>query len=243
MRSFLTLLVSLFFVNMAFAQELTTAELLERSMAFHDPDSKWEKCRFTLVVDMEIPGRPVRSSQIVIDNEKGTFDLSVVQRGSLLQWSLDGLDSAEMRLNFREPTPEMADSLSLTAERARRWRDYYGYLYGLPMKLTDSGTNIQEGVIQTTFMNKEVLALKVTYGEAVGSDVWYSYFSPDTYAMVGYRFYHDEAKNDGEYIVLDGMTIHNGMRIPKDRTWYTNAEDRLLGTDMLIGMEVKRYWD
>lgn len=242
MRPFFTLLFCLLFSSLAIAQELTPTELLERSMAFHDPDGTWEKTRFTLVVDMDIPGRPVRSSEIVINNEKGTFDLSVVQSGKLLQWSLDALDSAEMKVNFRAPTPGEVDSLSLTADRARRWRNYYCYLYGLPMKLTDEGTNIQDGVIETTFMNKDVLALKVTYDEKVGSDVWYFYFSPDTYAMVGYRFYHDEAKNDGEYIVLDGMSIHNGMRIPKDRTWYTNADDRLLGTDMLVSMEVKRYY-
>ena len=242
MRPFLTLLICLLFSSLTIAQELTPTQLLERSMAFHDPDSKWTKSQFTLVVDMEIPGRPVRSSEIVINNEKGTFDLSVVQSGNLLQWSLDGLDSAEMKVNFRTPTAAEADSLSLTADRARRWRNYYCYLYGLPMKLTDNGTNIQDGVMQTTFMGKDVLALKVTYDEAVGSDVWYFYFSPDTYAMVGYRFYHDEAKNDGEYIVLDGMSIHNGLRIPKDRTWYTNAEDKLLGTDMLVSMEVKRYY-
>jgi len=223
------------------AQELTADQLLERSMAFHDPDGKWEKSRFTLVVDMQVPGRPVRSSEIVIDNEKGTFDLNVVQGGNLLQYSIDGQDSAEMKLNFREPTPAEADSLRLNADRARFMRNYYCYLYGLPMKLTDNGTNVEDQVITTTFNGDQVLALKVTYDEQVGSDVWYFYFSPDTYAMVGYRFYHDEAKNDGEYILLEGMSIHNGLRIPKDRAWYTNAEDKLLGTDYLVSMEVEKY--
>lgn len=242
MRLLTFLFFSCFTVSLAVAQELTADELLKRSMAFHDPDGKWEKCKFTLVVDMQIPGRPTRSSEIVINNEKGTFDLNVVQGGNLMQWSLDALDSAEMRFNFREPTVAQADSMRLNAERARFMRNYYCFLYGLPMKLTDPGANIAEGVISTTFNGNEVLALKVTYDEEVGKDTWYFYFNPNTYALTGYRFYHDETKNDGEYILLEGMSIHNGMRIPKDRSWYTNAEDRLLGTDYLVSMEVERYW-
>jgi len=231
-------------IQPALAQEnLTPAQLLDRSIAFHDPDGQWADCRFTLVIDMAIPNRPLRSSKVVINNEKGTFELDMLQNDHLLQWMVDGEDSARTMVDFREPTIAQADSLGLTAERARRWRDYYGYLYGLPMKLKDQGVKIDGGVISTTFQEKPVLALKVTYDATVGADTWYFYFNPNTYAMIGYRFYHDEAKNDGEYIVLSGMSIKNGMRVPKDRAWYTNAEDRLLGTDYLVTMDVFRYWN
>jgi hypothetical protein len=50
---------------------------------------------------------------------------------------------------------------------------------------------------------------------------------------VGYRFFHDEGKGDGEYIVLEGEIEGGGLRLPARRTWYTNAEDELLGTDVL----------
>ncbi len=244
MRSILvTLLLCTTFCFASAQESLTTSQLLDRSIAFHDPDGQWMDCKFTLVIDMEIPDRPVRSSKVTIDNEKGTFGLDILRSGHMLQYKVNGLDSTEVMIDFRVPDSTQVASFDLTADRARRWRDYYGYLYGLPMKLKDSGVNIAEGVISTTFQGQPVLALKVTYDEQVGSDTWYFYFNPNTYAMVGYRFYHDEAKNDGEYIVLSGMSIKNGMRIPKDRAWYVNADDRLLGTDYLVNMEVKRYWD
>lgn len=244
MRSILATVISCISLCVANAQEsLTTTQLLDRSIAFHDPDGQWMDCRFTLVIDMHIPDRPVRSSKVTIDNEKGSFALDMLRNGHMLQYKVDGLDSTEVMIDFRVPDSAQVASFDLTADRARRWRDYYGYLYGLPMKLKDDGVNIAEGVINTTFQGQTVLALKVTYDEQVGADTWYFYFNPNTYAMVGYRFYHDEAKNDGEYIVLTGMSIKNGMRIPKDRAWYVNADDRLLGTDYLINMEVKRYWD
>jgi len=77
--------------------------------------------------------------------------------------------------------------------------------------------------------------MKVTYDAEVGGDTWYVYFEPERYRMVGYRFYHDEARGDGEYIVLEGEHAIGGMRIPARRSWYVNADGRYLGTDELIG--------
>ena len=101
------------------------------------------------------------------------------------------------------------------------------------MKLRDEGTQIYEKVTTTTFQDKEVLSMKVTYDKAVGEDIWYFYFNPKNYALVGYRFYHDEDVNDGEYIPLEGEEVINGIRFPKTRTWYVNKDDRLLGADIL----------
>ena len=75
--------------------------------------------------------------------------------------------------------------------------------------------------------------LRVTYDEGVGDDTWYFYFDPRSYALVGYRFYHDPAKNDGEYIVLEGESEIGSLRLPRTRKWYTHADDRHLGTDTI----------
>ena len=52
--------------------------------------------------------------------------------------------------------------------------------------------------------------------------------------MIGYRFYHDESKNDGEYITLEGEIEIEGIKMPKDRYWYMNVNDRFLGADLLV---------
>ena len=181
-----------------------------------------------------------RTSRVTIDNGKSEFHLSMINGGRVYEFMVDGLDSCEVRVDYQAPTSFERDSLGLNAARGRRWRDYYGYLYGLPMKLKDPGTVIDPEVINTTFQGEDVLALKVTYEETVGEDIWYFYFSPETYAMVGYRFYHDESINDGEYIILTGIEVDRGLRIPKDRAWYTNKEDKLLGVDVMRSMKVSR---
>lgn len=223
------------------AQEISGTELLNRAIAFHNPSGAWKTAKIDMIIDMQTPGDPARRSQMTINNRDGSFYMKMLNRGNLYEYWVDNRDSARFQFNFMAPADSIqADTLNLTQERAVRWRNYYTYLYGLPMKLKDPGTQIDPTVQRTQFMSQEVLALKVTYDETVGKDIWYFYFHPETYEMVGYRFYHDEAANDGEYIVLEGMEIQNGLRIPKNRTWYTNADNRLLGTDYLIEIKVNR---
>ena len=52
--------------------------------------------------------------------------------------------------------------------------------------------------------------------------------------MEVYQFYHEESKNDGEYILLDGLEEIEGIKMPKTRAWYTNKEEKYLGTDTLF---------
>ena len=86
-------------------------------------------------------------------------------------------------------------------------------------------------------MPKDYLVLDVTYDQEVGSDVWRFYFDPETYAMEVYQFFKGEAdgegKNTGEYILLEGIQMVEGMKIPKTRAWYYNKDDKYLGTDIL----------
>ncbi len=239
----LFLSLSLYFLAISIhAQSITADQLVNRTIAFHDPDGWWDRIKIDMVIEMKTPNRPARLSNVVVDNINGGFEISVLSNDKLLEWMVDGKDSCDFKVNFVAPTVAQADSLSLTIDRAKFLRNYYTYLYGLPMKLKDAGTRIGDEVIETTFMGKPVLALRVTYDESVGKDIWYFYFNPSTYAMVGYRFYHDEAKNDGEYIVLEDMIIEQGLRIPRNRSWFTNAEDKLLGTDYLKEFKVDKGW-
>ena len=239
----LFLSLSIYFLAISIhAQSITADQLVNRTIAFHDPDGWWDRVKMDMVIEMKTPNRPARLSNVVVDNINGGFEISVLSNDKLLEWRVDGKDSCDFKVNFVAPTVAQADSLSLTVDRAKFLRNYYTYLYGLPMKLKDAGTRIGDEVIETTFMGKPVLALRVTYDESVGKDIWYFYFNPSTYAMVGYRFYHDEAKNDGEYIVLEDMIIEQGLRIPRNRSWFTNAEDKLLGTDYLKEFKVDKGW-
>jgi len=103
----------------------------------------------------------------------------------------------------------------------------------MPMKLTDPGAIVDPKAGIVEFQGRDVYRVRVTYDPEVGSHTWYFYFDPETYALVGYRFFKDESKNDGEYIAFEGEVVDEatGVRLPKTRAWYYNDGDGHLATD------------
>lgn len=210
-------------------------ELLERSIAYHDPDDIWASSRHHVVLQETRPGGTMRDTAVVIDNRAGYFEMTRhLEDGPTIELQIHG-DEVTARLDGSESfSAEEAETHRLTPDAAKRTRNYYAYLYGLPMKLRDPGTRLDPEVTRTTFQGRDVLSLRVTYDEDVGGDIWYFYLDPESAALVGYRFYHDESKNDGEYIVLEGEAVSGNVRLPKARTWHVNADDKLLGTDTIV---------
>lgn len=232
MRTFLLLPVLLAAFN-GVSQNLTGPELLDKAIAFHDSNGNWQNFKGDFTVTMQSPKSSDRTSKIGLDFAKEDFSLQVTKDEDQYTYTLQK-DSCSIALNGRTTISEAdKERLRLSCDRATMYRDYYTYLYGLPMKLKDPGTVLDEKVEKRAFKGKEYLVLKATYDAEVGEDIWYFYFDPNTYAMEVYQFYHDESKNDGEYILLEGLETVNGIQMPKTRKWYYNKDDKFLGTDIL----------
>ncbi|MGB5819086.1 MAG: DUF6503 family protein [Saonia sp.] len=217
----------------AFSQQLSGEQLLEKTIRYHDPKGNWGTFKGKFYVTMKTPDRTNRISAILLDLPNEYFKLVARKDTVITEQTLDKGDCT-LALNGNTGfSAEQAESFKLSCERAKLMKNYYTYLYGLPMKLTDTGTIIDPKVQVKHFKGKEYLVMKVTYEEAVGTDIWYFYFDPLTYAMEVYQFFHDESKNDGEYILLNGEESIQGIRMPKTRTWHYNANDTYLATDIL----------
>lgn len=238
MKKIILLFIS-FTLAQTFAQQISGPELLRKSIQFHDPEGNWETFQGTLQVMMKIPDKPSRNSTISIDLPNQYFYLKAIQEEKITEYTLD---KESCWIKFNQETPTEAEKLAnkLSCDRAKMYRDYYTFLYGLPMKLNDPGTIIHEQVILKNFQGNEYLVLKVTYQKEVGEDTWYFYFHPETYAMEVYQFYHDEDKNDGEYIILSEIETVQGIKMPKKRDWYYNHNDQFIGTDLLWWFYEKR---
>ncbi|MDY7094689.1 MAG: DUF6503 family protein [Acidobacteriota bacterium] len=234
----IVLLVTVIVGASARAEPPTPQELLDRSIVYHDPDGRFLTESHRLVFAESRPNGPDRRTEALIDVAGERFE--IVRRGEHTVAGVWAPDTCEMTLDGRsEVTAAEREEHHPTCERLTLLRNYYTYLWGLPMKLRDPGTQLGR-VTATTLKGPgsapalPVYDLRVTYEEEVGGDIWYFYFDRETYALVGYRFYHDEAKNDGEVIYLDGEVAAVGLRLPKARTWYTHEDDKLLGTDTLL---------
>ena len=207
MKKSIFLLFVIFSTSQFFGQDITGSQLLEKAIEYHDPNGNWETF-------------------------SGTFNIFATQDKTSYSYILDK-EKCQIYYNSNIATEEEKTANKLSCERAKMYQNYYTYLYGLPMKLKDAGTIIHEKVALQKFKEKNYLVLKVSYEKEVGEDTWYFYFDPSTYAMEVYQFYHEEEKNDGEFILLSGIEIVNGIKMPKKRSWYYNKGEKYLGTDFL----------
>lgn len=231
---FITQLLVLIFIccGTLNAQTISPETLLERSIKYHDPKGQWAKKPVNLTLKEIRPGGTDRTTELAIDLKKGTFTLDQMRDGNNLVYHIAQEDCTYELNGSSNISDADLEKYRLNCDRAKNMRNYYTYLWGLPMKLTDEGTLLQE-VKMDDFMGKKAYSLKVNYDPEVGKDVWYFYFDPATYALIGYRFYHDEAANDGEYITLEGEAQVGKLRLPKERKWYMHKDDKFLGSDIL----------
>lgn len=191
----------------------TGRDLIENSIKYHDPKGEWGKLKATFDLKDSLPsGRDSRTYQFALDNSN-----------SKMSYSIEGLKYEVWSDSVVQIQGE------IEKERALRMRNYYTYLWGLPMKLKDPGTIIEEEIKTEKLKGKEYLVVRVPYE----NDIWYFYFDPETYRMEAYKFYKDEPNQIGEIIFLDGEIEYSQMKIPANRTWFRTENPEFLGTDML----------
>ncbi len=227
----LTILFVLLFAFQGFSQELTGEQLLEKAIQYHDPNGNWETFNGTLNVTMETPKNPNRDSKIKINLPEEYFYVKASRGENTTEYTIDK-ENCTIGFNGKTPTETEKKEHKLSCERAKLYKNYYIYLYGLPMKLKDNGTIIHSKIERKKFKGKDYLVLKATYKKEAGKDTWYFYFNPKTYAMEVYQFFKDKP-NSGEYILLSDEETINGIKMPKNRAWYYNKNDGYLGTDIL----------
>lgn len=221
------------------APSTPAGRLVARSSAFHDPDGVWGTRPITMSwVGTNSEGAERVAVDLSFGADESEFALSGRYAGSTIEYETSDEGWSVTVDGETELSDETVERMRLGREDGMFWRSYYGFLAGLPMKITDPGAHLEPEIIETSFEGRAVQAVKVTYDPDVGADTWYFYFDPDTAELVGCRFYHDESANDGEYITFEGLSEGGGLRLPKNRSWYMNADDRHLGSDEVGSIEV-----
>jgi len=220
---FLFLLLSI----AAFSQQITGNQLLEKAIHFHDPKGNWKTFNGELFVTMKTPDQIKRKSEIRINLPKEYFYIKSYKDASTEEYTVNKGICSKVVGGNKNPSNDPKK----TCKRANLYKDYYTFLYGLPMKLKDEGTIVHQKVAKKIFNGKEYWVLKVTYDENVGKDRWFFYFNPKNYEMEAYQFFKKE-ENSGEFILLSGLEIIQEIKMPKTRDWYYNKDNRYLGTEL-----------
>jgi hypothetical protein len=233
-RIFISILgLLLIFSTLTFSQKVTPKEIISKSMLYHDPAMQLFDSEVVMSFVETRPKGEDRNTKISFNIKKESFQMTNNRDGISMDSRMNKGKVEILVDGKKEYSNDIMEKYRLNPKRIVMMKNYYQYLWLMPMKLMDPGTIIDSEVKKVDFFGKELLQIKISYSPEVGKDVWYFYFNPESYAMQGYRFYHDESKNDGEYILLEDEAVFNNVRLPKKRTWYTHKEDKLLGTDIL----------
>jgi len=214
--NFLLLVASLILFTQCKKSEWTAADILEKSIAYHDPSNVWPRLNTQWnfeEIHMKDSVEVVRQTQVWMDNAKGYFKIN---RGG------EEIHGMAMDSCFIEKG-------NVDCDRAKRLRNYYLYLWGLPMKLKDAGTVVKNEFVDTLWAGAPAYQLRVDYEE----DNWSFYFDKENFKLVGYSFVKKDGS--GENILLADEVQVDGLRLPQKRSWYTLGTHQFLGTDILKG--------
>lgn len=208
--------------------------LIDKSIEFHDPNDRWDKFEGRLNFDQERPGKENTTRKVYISNKNREFRFWAQYDEGLLHYQVNNDEGSYSWNGNKEISDDLAKKYRVEDSRAIMYRNYYTYLYGMPMKLKDASAIIDPKVELVEFYGKQYKKIKVTYDPATGDDIWYFYFNPENNALEAYQFFHDEAKNDGEYILFEELHEVDGIKMPRIRKWYYNKDEKYIAADILV---------
>ncbi len=233
----LILLSSMFMLSCSNPQKNDAQQLLEKSISYHDPEGNWSKLKTRLYLSsIDTAGRE-NPFQLEIDNATGYFCHVTNKDGKEIVKGVSKGNEFFLIDGKADFSEEDKKKYKLNSESAKSVQNFYGYLYGLPMKLTDAGANISDTVSNEEFNGKTYQTIQVTYDPGMGKEVWTFFLDPKTSAMEAYRFMFSAGSDEGEYILLDETLTIDDIKIPKVRKWHFVKGNKYLGTDNLLKAE------
>ncbi|WP_169788194.1 DUF6503 family protein [Rufibacter tibetensis] len=214
----------------------TGSPLLRKTLAYHDPEGNWPKLKTRLYLRSTDSIGKATAFEIEMDNTTGYFAHVSRQDGKELVKGMSGGKEFYLLDGKAEISEEDRKKYGMNPKDVEWVHRFYGYLYGLPMKLTDAGAIATDAPESEELGGKTYQVLQVRYKPTAGKDNWFFYLDPQTYAMQAYKFNHGKPES-GEYILLEQEETVQGIKIPKVRKWYLNKDGKYLGTDTLLKAE------
>lgn len=202
----------------AFINAQSASHVLEKSVQYHDPNGEWKSLRAKFTF------KETRSS--------GNDRVTVLELNNAANWhKLNRDDVEEYEINGREEVKVLKGDRE--AARGKLLRNYYVFLWGLPMKLLDQGTPVQSKTGREKVDGKDCITVNVNYEK----EDYTFFFAKTDYRLVAYRFWKKDGSGQGEMILLEDEIQVGSMKIPQKRSWYELPENKYLGTDILTKVD------
>lgn len=194
---------------------LTPQNVIAKSISYHDPESRWG----------EFSGSFSLTTQGVFnENKVDKITITISQQEQLMRYQNE-------RRNIDVSYSGMTCAGSNVAQYCKDFiwaRDFYPYVWGLPMKLTDELAAINPKLEKTVFNQQKCWQVGVSYPR----HTYKFYFNQESFKLEGFQFIHNADATKGEIIVHDGEFDLGGVKTPAIRTWY-DLKMKKLSTDLM----------
>lgn len=234
-NTMLSLFAVLFIQSLVQAQMPSGAEVVARSIEYHDPKGNWALLDLSILRETRfIQDGEERINQMPFRLQPGTgyfgarpthddiAYLLAVQADTCYGMVENPLLGAEYELYER----------FLGCEGAIGMRNFFWYILGLPMKLADPGTIIEEEVQNVRLNEQDYWKVTVNYEPEAGEEVWFFYFDPSTFRLDVAEFYTRGATDGaGERIYFKEYTRLKKVRLPQQLSWHTMPGEEWLADD------------
>lgn len=211
----LVLLLSSFLLLACDQNPHSSREIVNKSIAFHDPGNNWKNFKGKLFFESRFS-----FNDSVPEALELTFDIAnQFFRYKNIDRKVDIIYNKDVCELISENGS--CDGYSLTSK-------FYPFIWGLPMKLNEPGVHPEKDFRKTTFNNLSAWEVEVRY---TNENYWY-YFDVNNYALVGFKFIKNDSSQKGEIVVLKDIDSLNEIKFPKHRTWL-NLDSTLIGTNEL----------
>jgi hypothetical protein len=225
--------------TMAVAEvSLTGPEVLDRTIAYHDPQGKWDQ--FAGVVRLTTGmsnGRP-SYEYLELDNSKDLYQSTRVRGETVVVRGIRGEECYREVNGNKNPPEEHIKQYGLSEDQIHRQRPYHSAHIGWPMCAKAAGVKADEAVEQTELRGNPVLAVDLSGDPATVSIPYWSrkvtlYVDPETYAMRGLR---NETGQNG-LVVMEGEIEVGGVKMPQVKTVYKQSDGTLRFTDLFTNVQ------
>mgnify|MGYP001601897300 CR=1 FL=1 len=219
------------------SQNLSASQIIEEACDYHDFNNALMTGKYRWHILEKRPGQGDNYCILIFDPANEYYQIKKIYDNESFEYIIEA-DNYKIKFNGSTSySDEIAAKYQLTRKRAYLLRDYYYYLWYMPVKLKDKGTEIDPSASKTVFNGMECYLIDVSYPLEDDAEIWQFYFDTKQYYLTGYAFQKAYHSSVAEYILLDEEVVHESLRIPKIRKWYDSSDDQYLGEDILLSLE------
>ncbi|MEM7573816.1 MAG: DUF6503 family protein [Bacteroidota bacterium] len=197
----------------------TTAEaLLAASRQYHDPNKVWPNWQAELQVEEPRLQNPGRATKLVINNGLSVFRMERAYGENLLGFYVTPAGCTYSLNGNTELGPETLSEHRLNCSRARNYRGFYRFLYGLPMILDEMRWEALSTPALSNLRGQSLIKLEVSIADAPFSSRWSLYFDPASHQLRALEYFPEAG--EGDLLILEDEFEKGGIKLHRIRHWY-----------------------